>query len=348
MTGETPFTPSVDESFLAPQEAPTFVPEVSPVLETPEDAPEGLSGPSPFDLEAFGEPDIRHPDEVAGDAMDPVPSGAVEQVAAVAVLKSPRAFVPEEAGPEPSPQDQRVGRAARMFWLWFAANSSIVSVGFGAMVFSLGMSLRQAIVAVLAGVALSFLPLGLGTLAGKRSGQPTMIVSRATFGIFGNVIPALIALVSRLFWGAVLLWMLGAGTASVLVGARADRRARRTATHSHRHGRRISGGARHRVLRLRPDRARPARSQLSSSGILIAGLIALTFQHVDIRAALTMPDGPWILVVTGAVLVFSFVGLVWANSSGDLARYQRPGSSGAGAMLWASFGATLPSFVLIA
>jgi purine-cytosine permease-like protein len=52
--------------------------------------------------------------------------------------------------------------------------------------------------------------------------------------------------------------------------------------------------------------------------------------------------------VTGAVLVFSFIGLVWANSGADLARYQRPGASGGGSMLWATFGATLPSFLLIA
>jgi purine-cytosine permease-like protein len=64
--------------------------------------------------------------------------------------------------------------------------------------------------------------------------------------------------------------------------------------------------------------------------------------------ALTRGDGPWILAVTGAVLVFSFVGLVWANSSSDLARYQRVGSSGATSMLWATFGAALPSFILIA
>jgi purine-cytosine permease-like protein len=52
-------------------------------------------------------------------------------------------------------------------------------------------------------------------------------------------------------------------------------------------------------------------------------------------------------VVTGVVLVFSFIGLVWANSSGDIARYQRPTGSGAAASLWAGFGATLPAFLLI-
>jgi purine-cytosine permease-like protein len=47
------------------------------------------------------------------------------------------------------------------------------------------------------------------------------------------------------------------------------------------------------------------------------------------------------------VLVFSVVGLVWANSGADLARYQRPESSGGGSMLWATFGAGLPAFLLI-
>jgi purine-cytosine permease-like protein len=84
------------------------------------------------------------------------------------------------------------------------------------------------------------------------------------------------------------------------------------------------------------------------SGVAIVGFIALTVHDVNVATALSTPDGPWILVITGAVLVFSFVGLAWANSSADVARYQRPGSSGAASMLWATFGAALPSFVLIA
>jgi purine-cytosine permease-like protein len=83
------------------------------------------------------------------------------------------------------------------------------------------------------------------------------------------------------------------------------------------------------------------------SGVLIVGLIALTWKYVNIGTALSTPDGSWVLTISGAVLVFSFVGLVWANSGADLARYQRPGSSGAASMLWATFGTTLPTFVLI-
>jgi purine-cytosine permease-like protein len=262
------------------------------------------------------------------------------------VLTPPRIVPAETVGLEPTPVDRRVGRSARLFWLWFAANSSIAAIIFGTVIFALGVSLRQAIVATLAGVALSFIPLGLGTLAGKRSGQPTMVISRATFGVLGNILPALLALFSRLFWAAGLLWILGTGTADILVGARlTDGFTRGELTLIV-----VALGFVVAVVIAYFGYALVATVQLVISiisGVAIVGFIALTAQYVNLGTALTIGDGPWILVVTGAVLVFSFVGLAWANSSADVARYQRPGSSGAASMLWATFGAALPSFALI-
>lgn len=279
----------------------------------------------------------------------PIPTVRIPDDEVVLIDNEPvrqRVFSIEGSGLEPTPVEHRIGRAARLFWLWFAANSTILSLGLGAVVFTVGMSLRQAIVAVLAGVALSFFPLGLTTLAGKRSGQPTMVVSRATFGVVGNVIPALIALFTRIFWGAVLLWLVGSSVAIVLVGGA------------------ISGPFGERQLVLIAIGATViiavfiafagypmiARLQLILSILslaLIVGLIVMTWQLIDLGAALSTPDGSWLLTITGAVLVFSFVGLVWANSGADLARYQRVSSSGAGSMLWATFGATVPTFLLI-
>lgn len=261
-------------------------------------------------------------------------------------LERPRVFSLEVAGLEPTPEEQRVGRAARMFWLWFAANASISSVAFGGILFSLGLSLRQAVVGILAGVAVSFLPLGLGTLAGKLSGQPTMVVSRAAFGVRGNVVPAVLALVSRIFWGAALLWILGQGVASILIGAGIGATLGHSliATLSMAGGFVIAG-----VIALF-GYGLIAKFQLVVSilsGVLIIGLIALTWEYVDVATALTHPDGSWMLAGTAAVLVFSFVGLLWANSSADLARYQRPGTAGASSMLWTTIGATIPTFLLI-
>lgn len=260
---------------------------------------------------------------------------------------APPAFVVEAVGPEPTPLDRRVGTAARLFWLWFAANASVISLGLGAAVFAIGMSLRQSIVAILVGVALSFIPLGLTTLAGKRSGQPTMIVSRASFGHRGNVLPAAIAVVTRVFWGAVMLWLAASAVAVVLVGAGLD------------------GGLPESVILIASlavlfavafvvaifGYGLFARLQLvlsMLSAVLVMGFIVLTAGYIDIAAALTVADSSWLRAIGGAVLVFSVVGLVWAHSGSDLARYQRPESSGAGSMLWATFGAGLPAFLLVA
>lgn len=258
----------------------------------------------------------------------------------------PRLFVPEASGTQPTPLDHRVGRASRLFWLWFAANSSVLSLAFGGAIFSLGMSLRQALVATFIGVAISFLPLGLGTLAGKWSGQPVMVVSRASFGHLGNILPASIALITRVLWGAVLLWMIAVATARILVGAKLNG----SLTELQLMVMVMAVGFLLALIVAFFGYGLFARIQLVLgilSAALIVALVAVTWRAVDLATALTVGDGPVILVVTGVVLVFSFVGLVWANSSGDLARYQRPSSSGGAAMLWASFGATLPAFLLI-
>jgi purine-cytosine permease-like protein len=275
--------------------------------------------------------------------------GAAAEGEATTVAESEQTLeaAADEFGIEPTAADLRVSRAVSLFWIWFAPNSSLLTIALGGLLFSLGMSLRQAVIAALAGVVLSFIPLGLGTLAGRRSGQPTMIVSRATFGVVGNVVPALVALVSRVFWGGALLWMLGASVASVLVGAG------------------FSGGLGASQLTIICLGAGflvalviaflgytvIARFQLVVTIIaivLVGGLILLTRDYVHLGAALAIPDGDLTVIVTGGVLVFSVVGVVWANGTSDLARYQRPGGTGAAPMLFASFGAALPAFALVA
>ena len=258
----------------------------------------------------------------------------------------PSAFEIESAGPEPTALDMRAGRAARLFWLWFAANSSALSLGLGAVLLGTGMSLRQAIVATLAGVAISFLPLGLGTLAGKWTGQPTMIVSRAMFGHAGNILPALLAFVTRVLWGGVLLWLLATAVAQVLVGAGLDAGLGTTVWQLVG----LVAGFVIATLIAVFGYGLVAKLQLVLSilsGLLIVGAAALTYQHLNFTAALRVPDGSWILVIPGAALVFSVVGLAWVQSGSDLARYQRPASYGGSSMLWSTLGATLPPFALI-
>ncbi|MET4780099.1 cytosine permease [Glaciihabitans sp. UYNi722] len=349
---KTGFIEVIPEVPVAVEPVPAPVPPTNPppLVEPPQAysrfAPQPAAS-SDFDSLVTGS------DEEASDVPEePVVSAPAhlpfDEIASVATSATPLSiFSLEVSGSEPTPLDYRVGRSTRLFWLWFATNSSVLSIAFGGALFSLGMSLRQAIVSAFIGVAISFIPLGLGTLAGKWSGQPTMVISRATFGLVGNIVPAVLAVIVRLFWGAVLLWIIAASAGRILTGAK------------------LGGSFTELQLTLLAMAVGFvialviaflgyrlfARIQLVLtivSAILLVAVVVATWPSVSISKALTVGDGQWILVVTGVVLVFSFIGLAWASSSADLARYQRPSSSGAASMLSASFGATLPGFLLIA
>lgn len=362
----------VDVSLLPPPTAAAAVPAPGPTLPPPvaERAaplapppggeafvmPDATSGPG-----AVSDPDVEGIDDIdRADIAVPVPveSAGVASVAPVPVstatmvavgepvtpprIQDPPAMAVERVGLEPTPEEQRAGHAARLFWLWFAANSSIVMVAISATLFTAGMSLRQVLVAVVAGVGLSALPLGLGSLAGKWSGQPTMVVSRATFGRLGNILPAVLAVLGRVLWGGVLLWILaatahvilspneaGIGLSSALALAIGAVLAGLVAV--------LGYGLLHRVQRV--------LGILST--VLVVATIVVTSSHVDIPTALRTDDGPWMLTVGGTVLVFSVVGLAWAQSSSDLARYQKTGGSGAANMLWGSFGVIVPTLAIL-
>ncbi|MEV8212116.1 cytosine permease [Leifsonia sp. NPDC077715] len=311
------------EAAPEPRGEPTATPVAAVVAEqptpTPADAPSETSAPD------------------APPAQEPAPHPAGRHA-------RPSILTPEASDLEPTPLRARAGRASRMFWLWFAGTSSLISVGVGATLFVLGLSLRQLLVATLFGVALSFLPLGLGTLAGKWSGQPTLVVSRATFGLRGNLLPTVIALVVKLFWGSVLLWLAGsaAGSLTEAEGWPGNAVAATVAA--------LAVTIVIAVAVAYIGYALVARVQLVltiASAVLIVLMIMATWQHVDLSRALDAPDALWTHVVTGAVLVLSYVGLAWAMSSAEVARYQRPLSSGGAAMLWATFGAGVPPFVLV-
>lgn len=346
----------VDVSRFPPPEAAAAVGVPSPdtgappppgeawVLTDPPVKPE-LEGIDDLDRADLAAPIPVDPAGVASVAPVPVSTAtmvAVGEAPEQAKPVDPSAFAVEKAALEPTPAEERAGYAARLFWLWFAANSSIVMVAVAATLFTFGMSLRQVLVAVVAGVGLSALPLGLGSLAGKWSGQPTMVVSRATFGLVGNALPAVLAIVARVLWGGVLLWLLAYTAGAVLAPEESGLGV--TAIVALAAGAVLAGivavlgyGLLHRVQRV--------LGILST--LLVAATIVMTASHVDIPRALQTDDGSWMLTLGGAVLVFSVVGLAWAQSSSDLARYQRPGGSGAANMLWGSFGVIVPTLAIL-
>ncbi|WP_445341349.1 cytosine permease [Bifidobacterium sp. ESL0820] len=109
----------------------------------------------------------------------------------------------EQRGIEPVPEDQRNGSPGQLFWVWFAANISILGIPLGATLIAQGLNLWQAVLATTIGAFGSFALVGIISIAGKRGGAPTLTLSRAIFGVRGNAGPTLVALLSRLGWETV-------------------------------------------------------------------------------------------------------------------------------------------------
>src|SRR5207244_10766194 len=85
---------------------------------------------------------------------------------------------------------ERKGSPRDLFWPWCAANIAVLGISYGSFFLGFGVSFWQATIAGLLGTVLSFLLVGLVSMAGRRGSAPTMVLSRAGYGDEGGKIPA--------------------------------------------------------------------------------------------------------------------------------------------------------------
>ena len=78
-----------------------------------------------------------------------------------------------------------------------------------------GISFWQAAIAGVVGIVFSFLLCGLVALAGKRGSAPTMVLSRAAFGVRGNRLPSAMSWLLTVGWETVLVILATLATATV-------------------------------------------------------------------------------------------------------------------------------------
>src|SRR5690242_15623110 len=104
----------------------------------------------------------------------------------------PEALAIETYGIDVIAEGDRKGRASQLFRPWFAANVSVLGLSYGSFAFGYGVSFWQALVIGVIGIVVSFALCGVIAIAGTRGSAPTTILSRASFGVRGNRLPALI------------------------------------------------------------------------------------------------------------------------------------------------------------
>ena len=121
----------------------------------------------------------------------------------------------EHAGIEIIRESERTAKPSDLFWPWFAANVSVFGMSYGAWIFEFGISFVQATIVALIGIPVSFFLCGLVAIAGKRGSAPTMVLSRAAFGVHGQKVPGVVSWLTSIGWETFLAIMATLATATV-------------------------------------------------------------------------------------------------------------------------------------
>jgi purine-cytosine permease-like protein len=240
-------------------------------------------------------------------------------------------------------ESERKGKPADLFWPWCASNISVLAVSYGAFVLGFGIGLWQAIVAAVVGAVIAFFLVGLVSIAGKRGSAPTLALSRATFGRWGNTLPCLVSYVLLVGWETVLVALSTLATATVF----------------ERLG--WSHGDLTKVVAfvvvalvivlagiIGFDLIMRLQRYLTIALIIVTAVyVALTWDHIHLSTARALPHGPTSAVIGAGVLVMTGFGVGWVNAAADYSRYLPRRASTAGVVWWPTLGGSLPVVILV-
>jgi len=105
---------------------------------------------------------------------------------------------------EPIPQNGRIYGFWDHFAIWFGADMGIAVFWAGSLL-TPGLSLSDAILATIVGLAVGNLLMGLIGLMGARTGVPTMVLARGSLGIRGSYLPSLLNYLQLIGWTSIMI-----------------------------------------------------------------------------------------------------------------------------------------------
>lgn len=240
-------------------------------------------------------------------------------------------------------ESERHGTARSLFWPWAAGNVSLLALSYGAFFLDFGISFWQATWAAIIGTVGSFLLVGVSSLAGKRSNAPTMTLSRAAFGVKGNVLPGLLSYLIFVGWETVLVSLatLAAQTVFARLG-HVNHNVAGILGFIVAAGLTVFGGVLgfHTIMKIQ-------RWLTSATIILTVGYIALTIHKVNWHAVSSIHAGSKAGFVGAMILGVTGIGLGWVNSAADYSRYLPRKTSSSGVIFWTVFGSSLVPIILV-
>jgi purine-cytosine permease-like protein len=254
----------------------------------------------------------------------------------------PTAWSMEHKGLDWVADHERQGSPQMLFWPWAAPNINVIIVTFGMYVAAFDLGWLSATVAATVGAVLSFLLVGLASLAGQQSGTPTMVASRAAFGFHGNKIPATLSYLVLVGWETV-------GAVLSALAAKAV------------------------ALRIDPDADTTAVMVVAfATVIIVSTVVGIYGLHVIMRVQkwftvtfaaltwvylmLTLPrisfpatgQFSWTAFAGGVAFTATVTGFGWVHCAADYSRYLPRMASRRAVVGWTTFGGSAPQVVLLA
>ncbi|WIE63554.1 cytosine permease [Curtobacterium sp. MCLR17_036] len=256
---------------------------------------------------------------------------------------TPEVRAVERQGLDVIAEVDRKGTPRGLFWPWFAANVSVLGLAYGSFVLDFGISLVQATVVSVVGVAFSFLLCGVVAIAGKRGSAPTMVLSRAAFGVRGNRLPSFLSWVLTVGWETALAALAVLATSTVFTELGWD------------------GGVLTKLVALVVVAALVVGAGVAGfdvimrlqtvitvvTAVLTVLYVVLAAPTIDTAALGALPSGSAQQVIGALVLVMTGFGLGWVNAAADYSRYLPRTASTRGVVGWTTFGGALAPAVLV-
>ena len=240
-------------------------------------------------------------------------------------------------------ENERHGSARDLFWPWCGANVSLLALSYGSFFLGFGISFWQATLAAIIGTILSFLIVGFSSLAGKKSNATTMILSRAAFGIKGNVLPGFLSYLVFVGWETVLVSLatLATGTVFERVG-HVDRNLAMIIGFVFAVSITLIGGV------LGFSVIMKLQKYLTVVTVLLTlGYIVLTFDSVDWNAVMQKPSGSIQGFIGALIFGITGIGLGWVNAAADYSRYLPRSVKSSTVIGWTVLGASVVPIVLV-
>jgi hypothetical protein len=240
-------------------------------------------------------------------------------------------------------EGERSGKASSLFWPWAGANVSLLALSYGSFFLGFGISFWQATLAALLGTTLSFLLVGFSSLAGKKSNAPTMVLSRAVFGVKGNVVPGLMSYLVFVGWETVLVSLatLATGTIFMRIGD-IDRNLAMVIGFVVAVSLTMYGGVLgHKVIM----RLQKYLTLVTSFATLI--YILLTFDEVSWDKVSEIPSGNIQAFIGALIFGITGIGLGWVNTAADYSRYLPRTTSSKSVVGWTVLGASIVPIILV-